>query len=82
MSATGVVLWRAIMRSSRMFDRQKHYRVLLSAPRDRAYDLISASWMKGEDDSAAAVPPADDPLECVDDLCLLDTDDSDDEGEG
>ena len=45
-------LWRAIHRAARGFDKQQHLRVLLSAPRDRAYDLISASWMRGDEQAA------------------------------
>jgi len=37
-------LLRAILRSAQRFDKKPAYRVLLSAPRDRDYDLCIGSW--------------------------------------
>jgi len=46
-------LFRAILRAGRLYDRDKALRVLLSAPRDIEYDLISGAWV-----SMSPSPPA------------------------
>ena len=43
-TALAPTLLRAILRSARKFDKLPAYRVLLSAPRDRDYDLCMGSW--------------------------------------
>ena len=56
-TALAPTLLRAILRSARKFDKLPAYRVLLSAPRDRDYDLCMGSWAPIE--AAVGSPPAE-----------------------